>query len=126
MKTLWSVVGIAAMIGLMAFLFWLLKPEEIHKEKTKIADVLLDQDAILDYLAETDNLDEETIFSAFPDNRCENLKVVYTDPVLSVQDSILPETGNEELFALDSTITAEDILQYLLDEGFEVIPGENY
>jgi hypothetical protein len=121
-RYLYPVLAIAAMVGLMAFLFWLLKPVKVETERESVAQVLNDKEAILEYLIDNESIDEESLIGALSPENCDNLR-------LMPQDSILPAAGNtnndkapEASIVIDSTITSDDILQYLIEEGIDVSP----
>jgi hypothetical protein len=123
-RRLWvPVATVAAMLGLLAFLFWLLKPVEKEVDMSQYADVLRDHDAIIEYLIATDGIDQESLIEAVPENYCNSLNVLPYDSISPAADTNEYKGTKEVKLVLDSTITSDDILQYLMDEGVEAMPS---
>jgi hypothetical protein len=110
---IYAAASVAAVIALMVMFYFLMKPAENITNKKYTADNEMLQKAIEDYLLNTANVDEETIVDAMitGDDTIPAAGTRY------VSDSIAFE--EQQGVAGDTTISRDDIIQYLLDEDFD-------
>jgi hypothetical protein len=118
---LYPVLAVAAMIGLIAFLYFMLIPSKNSHNPEKFADNSSGFNAIEDYLINNAGIDEESIVSALIEENDITPVLIAGDSLLINNDSI-PQKGNTVVFLSDTSISKEDILQYLLEEDIEIEP----
>jgi hypothetical protein len=118
----WLSTAIAAVISGMILLFFLLRPSQEETDFGDLALILEDKEAILNYLINDADVDEETILASLSGEMCDELSVIPQDSIRPASDTASIKEHQEFKFQMDSSISADDILQYLMDEGVEVAP----
>jgi hypothetical protein len=122
-RKLWlPITSAAAILGGCALLFFFLIPTKETPKGSASIDLSYPA-AIEQYLQEEEALDEESIVAALVEGP--------NEPMLNVNDLLQPvgndsipeKSKNTDPIILDSTITNDDILQYLLDEGYDFDPN---
>ncbi len=121
-RRLWIPYAAAAAAIAAAFLlFFLLIPKS--EEKPHASSMISYSSAIEQYLQNEGDLDSETIMAALLDEGSPS--DLYTEELLLPisNDSIPGKSVKENEIILDTTISSDDILQYLLDEGYTIDPN---
>lgn len=119
----WSrVVTVAAMIGIIAFLFYFLIPSNNYNKNEAIANYNTEYNAIEDYLLNTADIDEEAILAAMLENENDTPLLLFNDLDSISDDSIPVNKQKTPVFPADTTISPDDILQYLIEEEMELNP----
>ncbi len=107
--------SVAAAIVALFFVFTFLVPKKEVKD-TQVASFSDYKDAIAAYLEE--NLDEATLLEVSSDN------LALFDPnelsaVVRINDTIEQKQNEDTKFAADTTLHADDILEYLINENID-------
>jgi hypothetical protein len=108
----------AAMIGLMIMFYFLLKPEEQNIRTNYLAENSQNVKAIEDYLLNSSDVDEDAIVEAIVDDQ-ETPVINLENPFYTGNDSIPANKDKETVIPADTTITPDDIINYLLDEDYD-------
>ena len=120
-RRLWIPAAVAAVLAACALMFFLLIPRQDSGNEITSPTEYTYADAVREYL-ENQDIDEESIIAVMNDNQ--NNEVNALDLISPISNDSIPGVKkNENTIQLDSTITNDDILQYLLDEGFEIDPN---
>ncbi len=119
-----AVVAAAAMLGAVAFMFTWLYPGGEQADYSELAMVLQDKEAIYQYLLENGNVSEDNLYELSSPDELDQVMILPEDTIFPVQDSSGVTAGLSREIVMDSTISKDDILNYLLDEGVEVNPFE--
>jgi|WetSurMetagenome_2_1015567.scaffolds.fasta_scaffold427051_1 hypothetical protein len=119
-RPLYPILAVAAMFGLVALMFFLLIPSKKTGETEKLANNSENYNAIEDYLINNANIDEESIVNAIIDEDNNTPFILIGDSTLINNDSIPKQ--NTIVFPSDTSISKDDILQYLLDEDLDIEP----
>jgi hypothetical protein len=120
-RRLWIPAAVAAVLAACALMFFLLIPG--HKSANEISSPVAYtySDAVRDYL-ENQDIDEESIIAVMTDNQTDDINA--NDLINPISNDSIPGVRKtENTIQLDSTITNDDILQFLLDEGYEIDPN---
>lgn len=122
-RRLWlPVSSAAAILAICALLFSLLIPD--NERSNASGEIELSYaTAIEQYLREDGDLEEESIVTAMLADESDS-KVTVEDLIQPIgNDSIPGKKQQDNPIILDTTISNEDILQYLIDEGFDIDPN---
>jgi hypothetical protein len=119
-RPLYPILAVAAMFGLVALMFFLLIPSKKTGRTEKLANNSENYNAIEDYLINTANIDEESIVNAIIDEDNNTPFMLTGDSTMINNDSIPKQ--NTTVFPNDTTISKDDILQYLSDEDIDIEP----
>ena len=121
-RSIYVITALAAVLGGIFLLFFLLTPDSKKDDYGDLALILQDKEAIMDYLINNTNVSDEEIFSVMSKELCNKLNVIPHDSIPPAQDTTAAAKPEAVPFKMDSTISKDDILQYLIDQGVEVVP----
>lgn len=123
-RRLWvPVAAVAAALTACFILFYLLIPSNDEPSGPQASQYTSNNAAIIEYLQNETEVDDESIIAVLLEDASAEAYDINDLPGLIPDDSITGQQKSAEPFVIDTTISSEDILQYLLDEGFEIDPN---
>ena len=112
--------GLAAAMIAAILMFYFLGKKEDKKISTKyFSECRWQYNAIEDYLLNTAGIDEETIIDVMCNDANEKPAMNIENPFYDSRDSITGRSGKKAVIPADTSITKEDIIQYLMDEDID-------